>query len=367
MLVLTSLIGWRPPREAERVAGGTQTAAAVQPTASDADADGLEDAREDQLAELLAPIVFHGENETAFPTTVEAWLARTHLSTVDTSGSTVRVESGPLHQAVLLGQIASTSGMPVSSSGTRSRGKHLSFFLENVPAEDRSRSPDPSAWVTYVHSYPNEAGGITLQYWRAYTRNDATLLGIDVGHGGDWEAIAVHLDAAQRVRRTTYLDHSRIVDVSASARWTGTHPLVWSEEGGHSSYDGPARLRSQRWYRQETWTGGTVTRWDGVRLGTSGGLRNVGEKTHPRNGQVFIQYSGLWGARRRLFMTSGYWGPAFNETDASCADGSAAYRSYIRRADNATCAPILLRAWCDGIDGSRLDVRAECHAAADVP
>ena len=36
--------------------------------------------------------------------------------------------------------------------------------------------------------------------------------------------------------RTAYLDHTGIVDWGASVRWEGPHPLVWSEEGGHSSY-----------------------------------------------------------------------------------------------------------------------------------
>jgi hypothetical protein len=334
---------------------------------NDADADGLDDALEDRLAERFAPIVFHGERETTFPTNVDAWLARTELSVVNGSGSTTPVQSRPLRQTQLLGRVASLSGVRVSSSGTRSRGKWFSFVLDNVPTGDRAVL-DPSEWVTYVHSYSNEMGGVTLQYWRAYTRNDAAFLGIELGHGGDWEAIAVHLEGNQHVRKTTYLDHSGIVDVTASAKWENGHPLVWSEEGGHSSYADPARVRSVRWFRHESWTGGRVTRWDSIPVGTSGGLLNIGEKTHPRNGQVFVQYSGLWGSRGRLFMTSGYWGPAFNETDAVCADGSSAYRSYLwRRAERGGCGRIFVRAWCDGMDGTRMNVQSQCYASSDVP
>jgi hypothetical protein len=111
-----------------------------------------------------------------------------------------------------------------------------------------------------------------------------------------------------------------------------------------------------------------VRRWDSVRVGTSGGLRNVGEKTRPRNGQVFVQYSGLWGAHGGLFMTSGYWGPAFNETDAQCESGTPAYRPYLRRpAERAGCGRIYVKAWCDDVDTHRLDPALECHAAADSP
>src|SRR4051794_25746050 len=41
----------------------------------DADEDGLNDAQEDFLAERFAPIVFHGERETTYPTNVDVWLA----------------------------------------------------------------------------------------------------------------------------------------------------------------------------------------------------------------------------------------------------------------------------------------------------
>src|SRR5439155_13326109 len=107
-------------------------------------------------------------------------------------------------------------------------------------------------------------GGVTLQYWRAYAWNDARFAGLDVGHGGDWEAVIVHLDASLQPVRTAYLDHTGIVDWGASVRWEATHPLVWSEEGGHSSYPDSRHLRSSRFIRQPTWTGGMVTRWDGT-------------------------------------------------------------------------------------------------------
>ena len=351
----------RPPTEAEPQPAATDGSEELH----DVDRDGVEDAREDWLAEANAPIVFHGERETTFPTNVDSWLLRTHLDVVGgPSGGVRRVQTGPLRQSQLVGHSVSTSAGLISSSGSRSRRKIVSFVLENV-ARPAAEAVHPDDWVTYVHSYPNDSGGITLQYWRAYVRNDASFLGLDLGHGGDWEAVAVHLDAEQQARKVTYLDHSGIVDVTRLLQWEGRHPLVWSGEGGHASYPDNRRSQSTRWLRQETWTGGVVTRWDGVSLGRSGGLRNVGEKLHPRNGQIFIQYSGLWGAPARLSMTSGYWGPAFNETGALCHDGAPAYGSYLRpRARSAQCVPLLMKAWCDGM--TRLSARTlECHALTE--
>jgi len=342
----------------------------VAMAAVDEDQDGLDDRVEDGVAERFAPIVFHGDQESSFPTSVESWLALTHLSTLDNIAAprrTERIVTGPLRPWQLLNRTATIDGIDVSSSSSRTRTKQLTFFLEDVPSAQRPRLVRPGEWITYAHSFPNDAGGITIQYWRAYMWNDASFLGIDVGHGGDWEAVSVHLDARQQPTRVSFLDHTGIVDGGAAVQWEGTHPLVWSEEGGHSSSPDKHRSRSTRWIRHETWTGGRVTLADGTTAGASGGLRNVGEKLHPRDGQAFIQYSGLWGAPGRMFMTSGYWGPAFNETGATCRGGAPAYASYLRpRAKSDQCLPLTMNAWCDGM-APAFARTLECHAPTEPP
>jgi hypothetical protein len=60
------------------------------------------------------------------------------------------------------------------------------------------------------------------------------------------------------------------------------------------------------------------------------------------NGQAFIQYSGIWGSPGSFFFTSGYWGPAHNETGMR-KDG-------------------FITAWCAGI--ARVDLRRECYPVA---
>jgi hypothetical protein len=343
----------------------------ISDAVQDIDSDGLADRLEDSLAERFAPIVYHGERETSFQVSVDRWLERTHLGTFDTTSwlsRTRRIVAGPLRQSQLLDHAAVLNGVRVSSSGSRSRGKRVSFFLEDVSKGERQQSIHPGDWVTYVHTYPNDMSGVTVQYWRAYAWNDARFAGLDFGHGGDWEAVTVHLDASLQPVRTAYLDHTGIVDWTASVAWEGTHPFVWSEEGSHSSYPDSRHMRSTRFIRHPTWTAGIVTRWDGMPLGTSGGLLNIGEKSHPRNGQVFVQYSGLWGARHSLFLTTGYWGPAFNETDALCDDGQPAYKPYTRRpADSSRCGRIYIKAWCDGMKNQLLNRAQECYAASDVP
>src|SRR4051812_36514434 len=83
----------------------TQKADEVEPSPDpgDLDGDGLDDALEDALAERFAPIVFHGERESTFPTNVDRWLSLTNLYFADEDGTARLVAGRPLQQAQLPG------------------------------------------------------------------------------------------------------------------------------------------------------------------------------------------------------------------------------------------------------------------------
>jgi hypothetical protein len=371
--LLTTLAGVmrdKPATVAPPTPGASPAGAAPTQTRVDVDGDGLDDLLEDTLAERFAPVVYHGEKEVNFPVSVDWWLARTQLSMFDSSASprAQLIASGPLDQKLLLdvhlrGAPART---PIALSSARSRMKQLSFFLHDVAVEFRAGQPDPASWITYVHSYPNEGGGVTVQYWRAYTWNHAHVAAFEFSHGGDWEQVSVHLNAAHEPESVAYMQHSGIAHHRNNA-WEGTHPVVYSQEGGHSSAPDPGVLQSSRMIRQETWTGGQTTWFTGARR-KSGGLVNVGEKSRPRNQQVFNQYAGLWGSPGRFFITSGYWGPAFNETGSECADGTRAYGfPFSYAAGRRSCGRIFIRAWCEAMAADRLDLSRECYASEDVP
>jgi hypothetical protein len=349
---------------------------ATQPVSSpgfsangDEDGDGLPDVMEDALAEKFAPVVYHGEKEDAFPVNVDWWLSRTRLLFYDRSRSphVTVVDTGPLQQDTLAAAADSAQGRYSSSPFARSRMKTRSFFLDDVARAFRRGEADSTQWRTYVHSYKNTDGGVSLQYWRAYAWNEASLAGLDFSHGGDWEAVTVHLDAALRPAMVAYLQHTGIAYYCDRVRWEGTHPIVYSEEGSHSSAPDRRALASTRTIRQETWTSGR-TMWFGGELRASGSLVNVGERSRPRNRQAFIQYAGLWGAVRRLFITSGYWGPAFNETGARCQDGSLAYRfPFGYAATPPSCGPIFMNAWCDRMAVGALLPARECYPQQETP
>jgi hypothetical protein len=320
----------------------------------DVDRDGLADGCEALLGEMFAPVMYHSSDESNFPTNVDAFLASSALGFYDDECTpdllSVGVARAP-HQADLLGHTTHEGcGLgTVLSSGTRSRHKHRTFFLADLPRELRTGEPDSRAWTTYLHAYPSTDGGITLQYWRIYPYNDAAN-----DHGGDWEGIHIVLDRTLHPASVRLLGHSSMRELPASAiTWERTHPRVFSEGGGHGSRasgegifargcveEDPCSVdpaRPSTFVRQETWPGGHVW-WPSGAVTVAGPLVDVGEKRAPKNGQVFVSYSGLWGSPGAFYMTSGYWGPAYNETGM--------------REDGFS------EAWCAGMVGG--DVAHEC-------
>jgi hypothetical protein len=193
---------------------------------------------------------------------------------------------------------------------------------------------------------------------------------IDFSHGGDWEGVHVVLNAAGEPDSIWFLGHDEITAVPWSAIHTepGTrHPLVYVELGGHATFGTPPSGFAPG-VKYQSWPGGEVTWGPGVTM-PAGPLVNLGEKLHPM--QPFVAYSGLWGSPGFNFyglpnalktlisagfqgrpvtnVTSGYWGPAYNETS--------------RRTDG------FITAWCAGHREplKRSGIVRECYADADVP
>jgi hypothetical protein len=332
--------------------------ACTDPAASDDDHDGLPDTCEALLADRFAPVVIHSTDESNFPTNVDDFLEETVLAFrddgCDAASGAIAVKEAPTQADLLRRAFPSPcGGTPVTSDGSRSMGKHRTYFLADVREPVRAGSSDTLRWTTYVHAYPNDRGGVTLQYWRFYAFNDAFN-----DHGGDWEGMHVVLGRDREPVSVRLLGHSSIEALGPpQLGWEGTHPVVYSEGGGHATRASGESIvargcmdsdpcvvsleQPSTFVRQETWAGGRVT-WPDGQVTQGGALVNVGEKSAPLHGQVFLRYSGLWGSPGVFYMTSGYWGPAYNETSM--------------RDDGFTTA------WCDGIDAGRLDVQRECKA-----
>jgi hypothetical protein len=324
----------RRPEPASAFARTPPSAAATTArtaTPDDADADGVLDARENQVAARFAPVVVHYPDENAFPTSVDEFLKRTTLWLYDDACSPdLVVRFGAVTQASLVKAFGPTCGTAdwIDSYGVRSRRKQHTFFLSDVDPGHRGGASDRRNWPTYVHSYPNDRGGLTLQYWRFYAYNDRLPY-----HGGDWEGLHVVLDGRDSIVEVALIGHTDIAVIGPDAfQWDSTaggrHPIVGVQRGSHTT---TATVPSTG-LKHLTWQARMV---------------NVGEKTRPLNGQLFLQYSGLWGSPGFFYESSGYWGPAFNETDLA-DDG-------------------FVVAWCRGMlnAGRELDGLRECYPTSD--
>jgi hypothetical protein len=314
---------------------------------TDTDRDGIVDSCEQSLAEKYAPIVIHASDEPNLPANVDWFLSKTALWFYDddcTPDLKQRLKGAPKQSELLIFQHTGDCGSSdtIVSNGTRSTRKQRTFFLEDVADEFRKGSLDSRDWTTYFHAYLNDIGGVTIQYWRFYAYNTGKEVGgIEFGfHGGDWEGIHVVLNHDLQPEAVRLLGHTDITTVQRPAwgglRFETTHPIIFSERGGHAS----EIAGNESGIRQETRSGGKV-RWPGGKESDSGQLVNVGEKSSPMNNQVFIQYSGIWGSPGTFFFSSGYWGPAFNETSMG-NDG-------------------FITAWCAGMKSPK---RTECFPTA---
>jgi hypothetical protein len=303
-----------------------------------------------EMAQKFAPIVYHASDEPNLPANVDWFLDRTSLWFYD------RNCDPPLKQKLIerpsqedlvqqsYGPSCGTAST-VHSGGTRSTSKWRTFFLEDVAEGDRKGCVDPSDWTTYFHAHPNVNDGVTIQYWRFHAYNSGlridvvdflerlpkvilkrlgleSVRDIKIGfHGGDWEGIHVVLDAHSNPSMVRLLGHTGIQRLpwDSIPKQEGSHPIVYSEKRGHATLakDSEAGFQQATGIQHKTWE--------------VGGIVNLGEKTAPLNGQVFVQYSGLWGTpstlpkglplvpsdivQKGFCVSSGYWGPAFNETE----------------------------------------------------
>ncbi len=339
---------------AERMALGRPLS--LRAMMKDEDADGLPDAFEQALAERFAPIVYHSSDESNFPTNVDWFLSKTELWFYDdacTPDLHMPIIKSPAQHQLLGQRYSGGCGATdtILSDATRSLSKQRTFYLKDVADEHRRGSYDSEDWTTYFHVYPNNRGGVTIQYWRFYAYNDAIF-----NHGGDWEGCHIVLDEHLHPAMIVLMGHTTIERCSPSElTWEGDHVRVYSEGGGHATcrsgrevnanggqgYIDPAVQCTH--VRHETWPGGIVWWFDG-RVTCTGRLLNIGSKIAPMNGQVFIQYSGLWGSPGTIGASSGYWGPAYNETQMG-DDG-------------------FITAWAEGMIGDPETLRAECYPAS---
>jgi hypothetical protein len=128
---------------------------------------------------------------------------------------------------------------PYDGSPDRVTDHSEGMFL-NFPNDLRGGNPNLSADPVYYDYSP----GHYVVYWFFYDFDDWALQHIQQ-HEGDWEHIAVHLDANNQATQVAFYRHGcdpRIIswqDLESGAEGQlqdGTHPVVYSGLGSHASY-----------------------------------------------------------------------------------------------------------------------------------
>jgi len=313
---------------------------------SDNDHDNLDDGTEWELANRFAPLLYMPKlitraeadfigGDWTWPATVDWYLPQVRMrihhnncsdhQLLDFGQVTPTNLLQQVHRRYVLGWLGCSHVDPYQYSD-RDFNPDDHYFLQ--AGDDDAVHPgvrDPSRWKAYTHAYPNNLGGVTIQYWLFYAYNDGFSL---QNHEGDWEHVDVKLDASYNPV-TVYLSFHTSLNPYAPAdmTWYGTHPQVWVADGSHANFrsedvcNGTLREAGalvggvainescwtnadQRWF---TWAGGR-----GYDAGLQGaGLVDVGEKGSPTYGQEWIRYSGRWGEEGQSDETSGPQGPAY--------------------------------------------------------
>ena len=282
------------------------------------------------LAERFAPELMHPHDEPNLPTSVDWFVQKTSMSFRNIECQKDNTDFGAASFS-LLSNASLTSSCDkhvFTASGTWSASRKKTFILSDVADRFKKGSTDPAEWNTYFHAFRNNVGGWSIQYWSFYPYNTGKKLGpIEIGyHGGDWEMVEVVLDPQDNPVSLHSTGHTNIEVVAWSAvEKNGTHPVLYTEKGGHEAHS--TAQEPPPYIVHPTWSQGLAI-LPNLPPKPVGKLLDLGTKLKPR--EPFLLYSGLWGSLGSTPISSGYWGPAFNETGM--------------KQDN------FLAAWCDGID-----------------
>lgn len=296
-------------------------------TASPPEADSIS-----ALADRFAPQFMHPESEPNLPTSAEFHITRTTLLFHNADCPSDNQSFGAASVTLIRDTTVTSTcnGHVYRASGTRSASRSKTFVLNDVARDYQRGSLNPKEWPTYFHAFHNKGGGWSLQYWVFYPYNTGKKIGpLEVGfHGGDWEMVQVDLDKKNEPVSAHFTGHTSLEMVPwATLQTTNrTHPIVYTEKGGHEAHPVPVNAPAP-YILHQTWSTG-IAQWSVGGAHGVGPLINLGIRLHPQ--VAFVRYSGLWGSLGATPFSSGYWGPAFNET------GMTGGR--------------YLAAWCTGID-----------------
>ena len=257
----------------------------------DADHDGIDDRLEQSLAETYAPVIFMEPDESNYPVNVDWILRQNQLwyseqgltpdqsksigGLVNTQDNLLRDVDGSGNSWIHPGSFGSNEPLSLDGFFTTGNGDSAKPLSTTEPLPDgidgqhfgddqlwylgdgngndkagiyRQGSLNPKDWVTYVHAYPTDDGGVMIQYWHTFSFNQFAAFD---AHGGDWDAsIQVQLDSRLQLKGVWYSRHNddhpgtfmagTLTNTPNFSLYQGTHPYVTIDGGGHGAFASPS-------------------------------------------------------------------------------------------------------------------------------
>jgi hypothetical protein len=191
-----------------------------------------------------------------------------------------------------------------SSNYTRPRGTEAGrAFLAGVEGFflDLKNNGQKSGVSTLANDpvYYEYSPGHFVQYWFFYPFDDA-ISGFN--HEGDWERIAIKLDASNQPTTVRLYRHNCFLDVPwSNPLKSGTHPIIFSANGTHGSYSRPGA------HGTHDCTGSSLTPDDQTDYGPAWSTwKFMADVTR----QPWYGFGGAWGEVGNGALTTGPLGPS---------------------------------------------------------
>jgi hypothetical protein len=281
--------------------------------------------KEDQLIQRFAPVIRFHIDEQYLLANIPWYLQRVRMR--------FDVGRGLDDQILNKGSVTTTSLISQKNQGQVSglSTNPSDFFLEQTDVsggddldryrQETRKGTGPASWISYAHVKPapidTNPDMYDIQYIFFYAYNgDLLKTRVESAHEADMEHITVRVkNDLKTVYQIYYAAHDsegkwydRQTDIGIQDGYSVTNdgrPIVYSAINSHARYPWAGRQNRGIELPDDATSDGGVE-WDSRQ-----NVVNLGEKTYPRKGMEWLQYSGHWGEMGDTSFTSGPSGPAY--------------------------------------------------------
>jgi len=264
--------------------------------AIDEDKDGIDDEKEEILAQKYAPILYFEKKEKLFPVAIQYHLSNSNLNQ-STGDGNLLIDASPSIQEISL-----------------YTEPDKNYYLDNRKGginntgiiEDYQEKLSTLGYTVYCHIIP-DGNATVIQHWMFYAFNEGPLN----THEGDWEMVQIILNSYDEPVEAMFSQHIS----GQKAKWEqvekeGEHVKVYVARGSHANYFRP--------YQGKLGFANDIVGKNGKVLKPEDYiLILLGEEKNHSSEQAWINFAGRWGDfgsyEDELRGKRGPYGPAYRE------------------------------------------------------